>query len=173
MLRFKYLIVVILVLFAAKQWKNSVDAKQRFEIVSEALAGGQDAMLKTGIPTNCHGKMYCLTVFVAPWCPACNRAQASFPMIQKYLEQNRKDIGFGIVVGADTKEQIEQKRSEMKQLETISDESKEIFRSRNISSFPTWVSTNALGRELNRISGGYIINHESQIPAVIDKYLGK
>lgn len=122
-----------------------------------------------GIPNSCTGKKYCITVFVAPWCPACKSSQESFRSIAQYLPQNRPDVGFGVVIGAGSPEENHSEKDVLAQLDVQTDDSGSILKKRNITSFPTWLINDPTGKEIFRESAGLNVN-PSQVPQLFSQF---
>ncbi len=125
----------------------------------------------SGIPKNCEGKKYCITVFVAPWCPYCKQTEPVFKMLNSYLLSSRPDVGFGIVVGQGTAEQNLAGSELLKPIETTLDNSGLIFKERSVVAFPNWIVYNSEGQIVINKTGSLVLI-ESQMPALVTQFLG-
>ena len=99
-------VILLIVLTSIILYKTNEVTRGRKS--SAKLASVQNSQMgneEYGIPNNCMGKKYCITVFVAPWCPACKASEATFRMLNDYIRKNRSEIGFGLVMGAGSAEQ--------------------------------------------------------------------
>lgn len=168
-----YLILAVVGFFAFNEFREKKNLKEQSKIVAASLASGAAGLESAGIPKNCVGKKYCVTVFVAPWCPACHHSEPTFRSLHTYLPTNRPDVGFGVVIGAASKEENASKQKELSPIETYADDSNSIMKLRQIKSFPTWVTTDATGTELHRQGGGYRVTQESQLPEVLKIVMGQ
>ena len=140
---------------------------------SAKLASVQNSQIGNedyGIPINCMGKKYCITVFVAPWCPACKASEATFRMLNDYVRKNRSEIGFGLVMGAGSAEQNLAEQAVLSPLEVTLDNSGEIFKNRSITAYPTWIVTDKSGREKFNKAGGLIVPDITQIPMLLSQH---
>lgn len=130
------------------------------------------ASLQYGVPTSCSGKKYCITVFVAPWCGACQSAKGTFKMLNEYIPKNRQDIGFGMVVGAAGAGENLYEKQQLAPIEVAVDDSGQIFRNRKIDSFPTWIVQDITGKEIAKKAGAPVINDQGQLPLLLTQFLG-
>ncbi len=178
MRNFIYVFLIVAAYFGFKEVRKyrtatQPSATEQSKIVSESLKAGGAQLSSAGIPTNCVGKEICITVFVAPWCPACHYSEPTFHAFQKYLPKNRPDIGFGVVIGASTAEENEKKKSELAPVESYADNTNQIMKLRQINAFPTWVITNAEGKEIHRQGGGIQVTQEAQVAQALAAIMGK
>lgn len=130
------------------------------------------AAVQYGVPANCAGKKHCITVFVAPWCPACQSAKGTFKMLNDYLPKNRSDVGFGIVVGAGSQAENNEEKTQLAPIEVLVDHSGQIFKNRRINSFPTWIVNDVNGKEIAKKAGTPVINDQGQLPLLLSQFLG-
>jgi len=164
------ILVIYCVLIEGKKWSRH---REQNQVVTQALVDGGAQLASVGIPANCVGKKFCITVFIAPWCPVCHSCEPTFRGLYKYLPKNRPDVGFGLVIGSDRPEKNAKKQKELEPIESYTDDSGSIMNTRHISAFPTWVVTSDSGEELSRQTGGLVVNAESQIPQALDVILGR
>ena len=122
-----------------------------------------------GIPNNCTGKKYCITVFVAPWCPICKGEASTFRILNSYLLQNRTDIGFGLVMSSGTVEQNRNERDALAPIEVTLDDSSQILRTRQIQGFPTWTVTDAANNETFHKPGAILAKDASEVPHLLSE----
>lgn len=165
------LLIIFFVGFAAYKandyFKERKLAANMAKVQNTALASVQ-----YGVPANCSGKKYCITVFVAPWCPACQASKGTFKMLHEYLPKNRLDVGFGIVVGAGSRSENNYEKQQLAPIEVSVDESGQIFDNRRIKSFPTWIVNDANGKEISKKAGTPVINDQAQLPLLLEQFLG-
>lgn len=152
--------------FAYQKYQNFKQTKMLVQV-----QGTPQAKFQLGVPENCNSKKYCITVYVAPWCPACKATQSAFFAIQKYIPEHRKDVGFGVVVGAASKGENEAEVNELKPVEAYADNSGQIMKNRNIKSFPTWIINDQSGQEIFRQPGGFQITDEGQVALIFKQFL--
>lgn len=170
---FKLLFVCCVVyglIIQGKKWKES---RQNNQVLVDAMAEGDLAMQKVGIPQSCLGKQYCITVFVAPWCGACQSSEPGFLTMNRYIASNRPDIGFGIVVGAGTPSENQRKKDELSDLSSRVDEGDAAMKLRNIRAFPTWIATDLRGNEIFRKAAVYHMSSDQEVHALLGEMVGK
>ncbi len=165
-------VVVLFILLGTLGYKgldflNSKKNSGKLASVQNSQMGNEEY----GIPMNCMGKKYCITVFVAPWCPACKASEATFRMLNDYIQKNRSEVGFGLVMGAGTPVQNKAEKDLLVPLEVTLDDSGEIFKNRRITAYPTWIVTDKTGRETFNRAGGLSVNDITQIPQLLSQYL--
>ncbi len=146
--------------------------RQQAKILSQVMTSGALGLATAGIPQNCAGKKYCVTVFVAPWCGVCLSSEPTFKAIQKYLPLHRTDVGFGLVIGTASASENSQKQKDLMPIESYVDDSGDIMSLRQIQAFPTWITTNENGQEVFRQAGGFQVSSEEQIPQILALVLG-
>ena len=165
-------VTLLIVLTSIILYKTSEVTRGRKS--SAKLASVQNSQMgneEYGIPNNCMGKKYCITVFVAPWCPACKESEATFRMLNDYIRKNRSEIGFGLVMGAGSAEQNLTEKAVLAPLEVTLDDSGEIFKNRGITAYPTWIVTDKTGREKFNKPGGLKVSDITQIPMLLAQQL--
>lgn len=148
-------------------------SRSQARLVQKAVASGSRDLASVGVPTNCAGKKFCITVFIAPWCGVCRNSEPTFKIFNQYLSEKRSDIGFGLVIGAATAEQHLQKQKDLAPIESYLDDSGSLMKLRQIRAFPTWVATNQTGKEIFRQAGGMNLSSDSQMPEALEMLLGK
>lgn len=116
-----------------------------------------------GWPNNCNGKAYCITVFVAPWCPICKSQEPVFKLLQSYLAEHRPDVGFGLVTSSGTPAQNLAERAKLSPIEVTLDDSNSIMQNRRIEGYPTWIVNDASGNELFNKAGARALASEADI----------
>lgn len=168
------LALVVLILFgAAKELHRWNKSRQQSRLVASAYSSGNSvALASSGVPASCVNKKYCVTVFVAPWCPACNQSQVTFKALHAFLPNGRPDVGFGVVIGDGDSAQNMSKKRDLGPIDAIIDDSGSIMKSRQIASYPTWIVNDESGRELLRKSGGVTITGDEQVKALLKQFLG-
>lgn len=124
------------------------------------------------IEGTCVGKEFCLTVFVAPWNPACNNSISTFKALHQNLLKIKPDMGFVVVVGEDNMENLLRKKSELQPIETYTDSDGSFFRNRKIQGFPTWIVYNKDGQEIKRQNGEQRRTSLPELEDLVKKYLG-
>ncbi len=161
------IVLTAIIIYKASEFTRGRKSPTILASVQRSQMGNEEY----GIPNNCMGKKYCITVFVAPWCPACKSSEATFRMLNEYISQNRAEIGFGLVMGAGTAEQNEAEKTVLAPLEVTLDNSGEIFRNRGIKAFPTWIVNDKSGHEKFNKAGGLNVTDISQIPQLLTQQL--
>ncbi len=123
-----------------------------------------------GVPGSCKDKKYCVTVFVAPWCPACKTSHSTFFVLAEYLLKNRSDVGFGVVIGAGSAAENNAEKEVLSKLDVQIDDTGVVFKNRRVSGYPTWVVNDYSGKEILRKAGGLRVNAE-QMPQLLAQFL--
>lgn len=118
----------------------------------------------------CEGKAQCITVYVAPWCPACKMSEPTFRMFHSYLGKNHPDIGFKIIIGGGKPSQNAEHQIALRPMATLTDDSGEIMQNLKVSGFPTWIVTDSSGKELFRNAGGLQLSQEEQVELFLKQY---
>ena len=152
----------------AKKTQKNRELTQKFK---ESVAAGADGMAMLGIPKSCSGKKYCVTVYIAPWCGVCKSSEPTFQAFNKYIQANRADMGFGLVIGAASADENLKKQTELAPLDSYTDDNGKLMKLREIRSFPTWVTTGPTGNEIYRVAGGLQVTSDAEYPALIKKLL--
>lgn len=161
------LLLTATILYKANDFTRGRKSSAKLASVQNSQMGNEEY----GIPNNCMGKKYCITVFVAPWCPACKASEATFRMLNDYIRKNRSEIGFGLVMGAGSAEQNLAEKAVLTPLEVTLDDSGEIFKNRGITAYPTWIVTDKTGREKFNKAGGLSVADITQIPMLLAQQL--
>ena len=130
---------------------------------SSSRAPASDPNSEYGWPNNCHGKKYCITVFVAPWCPICKGSQPTFKLLQQYISANRKDLGFGLVMSTGESEERRREKAAVAPIEVTLDDTQVIMRNRRIDGFPTWIVNDSNGNEVFNKSGARTVKSASEV----------
>lgn len=151
--------------FAFERW----DRYQRGKAMAVAM-NSDDGGRGLGIPITCKDKSKCITVYIAPWCGVCRNSEPTFWALQKYLEKNHPELGFGVVIGADSAENHAKKKSDLLGLAPIVDDSGEIIKFQRINSFPTWIITDEKGKEIFREAGGFAMTTDEQLSYVMKDF---
>lgn len=165
---FRFLLVLALIggaFFKGQDFYKAYRLNREMKSVQAGVGNKADF----GIPNSCLGKKFCITVFVAPWCPACKASQGSFSSISQYLPQNRPDIGFGVVIGNGSLAENNAEKEVLSNLDVQTDNTGLIFKKRNISSFPTWVVNDQTGKEIFRESAGLQVS-PAQVPQLLSDF---
>lgn len=147
--------------------------REESQFLASALKSGGAALERAGIPQDCFGKRYCITAFIAPWCEACNFTIPAFRSLKSYLEKNRSDVGFGLVIGAASPSENKQKKIELSDIESYTDDEQAIMKRRGIKAFPTWVVIDNQGAELFRKPLGLALPNEESVRSFLSQMLGR
>lgn len=161
------LVLTGIIIYQANNFTRGRKTSAKLASVQNSQMGNEEY----GIPNNCMGKKYCITVFVAPWCPACKASEATFRMLNDYIRKNRTEIGFGLVMGAGSSEENLAEKQVLTPLEVTLDDSGEIFKNRGITAFPTWIVTDKTGREKYNKAGGLVVPDITHVPMLLSKQL--
>ncbi|MBY0515399.1 MAG: hypothetical protein K2P81_00720 [Bacteriovoracaceae bacterium] len=90
---------------------------------------------------SCLGKKMCTVVYLAPWCPACNRLVPDLRMLGS-LSFNQPDSGVLIIVGqGKTSDENEDKKIELGEA-AITDNDGQLAKDLGIQHFPTFLVIN-------------------------------
>src|SRR4051794_35168419 len=119
---------VVLALITYAIWSVSHDyilKRDQSKLLAAALKSG--AIAEYGIPKNCLGKKYCVTAFIAPWCGVCNSTVPTFKALHNSLPKLRPDVGFGLVIGADSSAENLKKKKELSDIESYTDDTGDIM----------------------------------------------
>ncbi len=118
----------------------------------------------------CEGKSQCITVYVAPWCPACKMSEPTFQMFHSYLGKNHPDIGFKIIIGGGKPAQNAEHQIALRPIAALTNDSGEIMQNLKVSAYPTWIVTDSSGNELFRNAGGLQLSKEEQVELFLKQY---
>ncbi|MCA9563503.1 MAG: hypothetical protein KC561_08435 [Myxococcales bacterium] len=101
----------------------------------------------------CLGTERCVTVYVAPWCPACRRSRPTVRQVQEVCE-NDPTTGFRVVVGQDRPGPVEQMATAYGS-GTFVDPSGQYYRQLGGDGVPFWFVSDAQGQILTAFAGTY------------------
>ncbi|MGZ3724166.1 MAG: TlpA family protein disulfide reductase [Pseudobdellovibrio sp.] len=169
-MNWRFLFLILFAAGALYEGRAYLKTQRQNRLMQNAKAGSATGT-ELGVPLSCKDKKYCITVFVAPWCPVCKSSQGTFKMLADYLPQNRPDIGFGVVIGDGTPEQNKSEKEVMTPLEVQIDDNGSVLKARGVSSFPTWVVNDQNGKEIFRRAGGIQLS-PGQVPLFISQFFG-
>ena len=104
---------------------------------------------------SCQDKQKCVVLYVAPWCPVCERTLPVALEIGRRWSTSEAGSGTGlrILVGNDKPEKCVAKAQKIGPIAAV-DQNFEFGKQYGIRSFPTWIVFDSSGHELNRVSGG-------------------
>lgn len=168
-----YIIMVLAVLGFVHETRKRQKEKHITALYLKSIKAGPEGLARLGIAKNCLGKKYCVTVYVAPWCEVCKSSEPTFHALSKYLAKNRPDVGFGLVIGAASADQNLKKQQELAPLEAYTDNKGKLMKLRDVTEYPTWITTDEFGKEINRITGALNVANESFYPDLTRKIVGE
>jgi thiol-disulfide isomerase/thioredoxin len=143
----------------------------KIHAAESALAQSGVNLETLGLAPNCKDKTYCITAYIAPWCGACQATEPTFRALQEMLPRLRPQAGFGLVIGASEPARHEEKKRELAPIEAYADDSGLLMKSRRVNGFPTWIVTDAKGKEISRMAGGITATNEGQLDQFLREYL--
>lgn len=99
----------------------------------------------------CEGKERCLTVYVAPWCPHCNR---SVPLLQAMHQKlkHQPRVGMRVIVGRDNLSELEGFSRKL-MFAPLYDKTGEFYKGLGEPGIPIWILTDMEGVLLRQITG--------------------
>ncbi|MGH1541037.1 MAG: peroxiredoxin family protein [Arenicella sp.] len=98
----------------------------------------------------------CLTVYVAPWCPAC---RSLHPTIVSLIEELRDEgITAQLIVGKDAVEKVK-KYAKTYPFPVLLDADGSYFQLAKLKAVPTFIVTDTSGDIINKVNGGYASVH--------------
>ena len=164
-MKFKIFLVLAITFTAFGLSRNAIE-NQKPSMASRGPAS--DANSNYGWPNSCVGKKFCITVFVAPWCPICKGSQATFKLVQQYISQNREDVGFGLVMSTGESDARRREKNILAPVEVTLDDSEIIMRNRRIAGFPTWIVNDGSGNEVFNKSGARTVKSISEVSDLLE-----
>jgi len=120
-------------------------------------------------PNECHDKDLCVTVFLAPWCPACKTAYGTLNELDALLRDQPR-IGMQVVVGWDDPEAL-QSLARRHQGEVFLDIDSTFRRSVGVRGVPSFLVYDRNFKIRERFSSGAPRGgtHETRMNWLIDK----
>jgi thiol-disulfide isomerase/thioredoxin len=162
--------LVAVVMGVAVAGFDRIQTYKQSKMIKAAMSSGEAVKNSLGILQNCNAKKYCITVYVAPWCPACKASQATFQALHKYLPSHRPEVGFGVIIGAGKAIENEEEQKVLSPIESFADNNGAILKSRKIDVFPTWIINDQNGKEIFRQAGGFQISDENQVVMLMQQF---
>jgi hypothetical protein len=123
--------------------------------VPSALPSGIFAGLElspSDAPDTCFGKMRCVVVYVAPWCPVCHAAIGFIKEAAHVADQNI-NAGIKVVIGNDEPQKI-RRMAEQIGLPAYLDDRGTFGEKMGVEAFPTWIITDRNGNVVRRFASG-------------------
>jgi YD repeat-containing protein len=117
------------------------------------LAGEVDASaLRAEGPDPCARAERCLGVYLAPWCPQCQKSHELVAELRARAVRSGGRVGVKVIVGRDERAALE-RYAEQLGPPVFFDDDGAFLRQLGGGGVPTWVSWDASGRVLERFSG--------------------
>ncbi len=93
----------------------------------------------------------CLTVYVAPWCPACKALKPTIISLKNQLEIEGMEVK--VIVGQDSQKTTEKYASDYP-FPTLLDADGKFFKKTKQSGVPFFLVSNSKGKVINSLTGG-------------------
>lgn len=106
----------------------------------ESSDGGQEYI--------CPGNNPCVTVYLAPWCPACKSAAKSLPEMRNYITNN-SDLDFVVISGSSSKKALEDYSRNLG-VPSLYDPSGKIYDEASLKGVPSVLAINHTGKVLGK-----------------------
>ncbi len=97
------------------------------------------------------GSKKCITIYVAPWCPACQKLKPTIISLKNQLEKEGMEVK--VIVGKDSQKETEKYASDYP-FPTLLDADGKFFRKTKQSGVPFFLVSNNKGKIINDLTGG-------------------
>ncbi len=94
----------------------------------------------------------CLTIVVAPWCPACQRAKPTIEGLREQLESEGRPVS--LVIAMDKPEALEREAATFEK-PVVLDVAGRFYKRAKVKGVPYFAVTNRKGEVLEKLSGAY------------------